>query len=132
MIVVDSSVWIDYFNGVGNSQTEALDSMLGREPVAAGDLIVMEVLQGFRSDPDFDAAKGLFQSLIVFEMLNESLAIKSAQNYRALRRLGLTVHKSADTIIATFCIESGHSLLFSDRDFEPFVEHRGLLSVLSF
>lgn len=129
MILVDSSVWIDYFNGTDTPQSNKLDTLLGIEPLAIGDLILAEVLQGFRTDNDFETAKRLLLSLSIFNMLGTELAIKSADNFRSLRKRGITVRKTADAIIATFCIETRHSLLFSDKDFLPFVEHLGLRAV---
>ncbi len=129
MIIVDSSVWIDYFNGRETPETNKLDTLLGVEPLAIGDLILTEVLQGFRSDTDYETAKELLSSLIIFEMLGIPLAFKSADNYRSLRKRGVTIRKTADVIIATFCIENKNSLLFSDKDFLPFVQYFGLLTV---
>ncbi len=126
MIVVDSSVWIDYFIGAENTQTNTLHARLGNQPVAAGDLILAEVLQGFRKDKDFKNAKMLFESVRIFEMLDVDIAIKSAENFRKLRKKGITVRKTIDTIIATYCIEENIPLLYSDRDFKPFVKHLGL------
>ena len=126
MIVVDSSVWIDYFSGVDNAQTDRLDNTLGLKPVAAGDLIMTEVLQGFRDDKDYKTARKLFEDLTIFEMLGQSMAVKSADNFRRLRKKGVTIRKTADVIIATFCIEQKLPLLFSDKDFKPFVKHLGL------
>jgi len=123
MIVVDSSVWIDYFTGKKTLQTEKLDSLLGEELVAIGDLILVEILQGFRADKDFRQAKKLLLSLTVVNMLNVSIALKSAANFRRLRKRGITVRKTIDAIIATYCIENKHSLLHSDKDFQPFHEH---------
>lgn len=130
MILVDSSVWVDYFNGRITDETDCLDTLLGTEPVAIGDLILAEVLQGFRSDADYAAAKELMTSLTVYELLGAALALKTADNYRVLRKRGVTVRKTADTIIATFCIERGIPLLYSDRDFDPFVKHLGLKPAL--
>ena len=129
MIVVDSSVWVDYFNGQETPQTTKLDTLLGLEPLAIGDLILTEVLQGFRADTDFAQAKDLLLSLTVFEMLGVENAIRSAEQYRALRKRGITIRKTVDVIIATFCIIEGHALLFSDKDFIPFVEQFGLHEV---
>lgn len=126
MILVDTSVWIDYFNGRDTPQTETLDALLGVEPLAIGDLILTEVLQGFRHDADFRIAKDLLTSLTVAELLGVENALRSAEHYRVLRKRGVTVRKTVDVIIATFCIAEGHALLFSDRDFEPFVTHLGL------
>lgn len=130
MILVDSSVWVDYFNGVRSRETDFLDSTLGIEPVAIGDLILTEVLQGFRSDSDYQTAKSLLLGLTVFELLGRQLAVKAADNYRALRRRGTTVRKTVDCIIATFCIERGLPLLYTARDFEPFTKSLGLVSAL--
>jgi predicted nucleic acid-binding protein len=126
MIIVDSSVWIDYFNGRETPETNQLDTLLGVEPLGIGDLIMTEVLQGFRSDKDYQIAKELLTSLTIFEMLGVEFAIKSVDNYRFLRKRGITIRKTTDVIIATFCIESHNPLLFSDKDFIPFVEHLGL------
>ena len=126
MIVVDSSVWIDYFSGAETPQTERLENTLGTKPVAIGDLILTEVLQGFRHDKDYKVARKLFEDVTIFEMLGIHMAIKSADNFRALRKKGFTVRKTADVIIATFCIEQKLPLLFSDKDFSPFVKHLGL------
>lgn len=130
MIVVDSSVWIDYFNGVISPETDKLDSLLGVEPLAVGDVILAEVLQGFRSDADYETAKSLMTSLAVMAMLGEKAAIQCAANYRALRRHGVTVRKTIDVFIATYCIEHTSPLLFADKDFEPFVKYLGLRPVL--
>ncbi|MDQ5945151.1 MAG: hypothetical protein QG619_570, partial [Pseudomonadota bacterium] len=127
----DSSVWIDYFRGVVTPQTEKLDSLLGIEPIATGDLILTEVLQGFVSDRDFNQARKLMTSLVIVDLAGQGVAIQAARNFRMLRKLGVTVRKTIDTVIATRCIESKMHLLYSDRDFDPFVEHLGLRSALS-
>lgn len=129
MIVVDSSVWIDYFTGVDNKQTNTLDDLLGIRPVAISDLILTEVLQGFRHDKDYKSAKSLFENVTIFDMLGHKMALKSADNFRALRKKGITIRKTADVIIASFCIEQKLPLLFSDKDFKPFVKHLGLEEV---
>ena len=126
MIVVDSSVWIDYFNGVDSSAVERLDALLGAEPVAVGDLILTEVLQGFRNEAHYKTAKELMLSLTIFDMLGQEMAVKSADNYRALRAKGVTVRRTVDVIIATYCIEHELPLLFEDKDFLPFVQNLGL------
>ncbi len=126
MILVDSSVWIDYFNGTVTSQTEKLDELLGREPLAIGDLILTEVLQGFVEERDFNTARKMLTSLTVAELAGPEIAIQAARNFRALRKAGVTVRKTVDTVIATWCIENGFDLLHNDRDFEPFVKHLGL------
>lgn len=129
MILVDSSVWIDYFQGRDTPQTNDLDALLGVEPLGIGDLILVEVLQGFRADADYKTGKKLFAALSVFGMLGTEMAIKSSENFRTLRKRGVTIRKTADAIIATYCIEKNHALLFSDKDFLPFVKHLGLKSV---
>ncbi len=129
MIVVDTSVWIDYFNGRDTPDTGILDSALGNSAVAVGDLIVLEILQGFRSDKDFKTARNHLASLHQYNMLTPDLALKGANNYRKLKKKGITIRKTADVIIATFCIEHQLPLLFSDRDFIPFTLHLKLLSV---
>jgi predicted nucleic acid-binding protein len=126
MILVDSSVWVDYFNGRDTPQVSRLDLYLESELLGIGDLILTEVLQGFRQDKDYQRAKQLLTSLTVFGFLGTDMAIASADNFRSLRKRGITVRKTADVIIATFCIENDHSLLFADKDFFPFVEHLGL------
>ena len=130
MIVVDSSVWIDYFNGTSTAEADRLDSLLGVEPLAIGDFILLEVLQGFLEQKDFDRARRFLSQLTLFELLDAELAVAGANNYRQLRQQGVTVRKSVDTVIATFCIEREHTLLFSDRDFNPFVEHLDLRSAM--
>jgi predicted nucleic acid-binding protein len=126
MILVDSGVWIDYFNGVDNKHTAPLNNTLGIRPVAVGDLILTEVLQGFRADEDYKTAKSLFDDLTIFDLVGKDMAIKSAQNFRALRKRGITIRKPTDVIIASFCIENKIPLLFSDKDFKPFVKNMGL------
>ncbi len=126
MILVDSSVWIDYFRGTATPQVERLDALLGAEPLAVGDLMVAEVLQGFQSDRDFNRAKRLLMTFETVNIVDLPTAVQAARNYRALRARGITVRKTIDTLIATCCIRNGHILLHSDRDFEPFALHLGL------
>jgi hypothetical protein len=123
MIVVDSSVWIDYFTGKNTPSAEQLDSLLAEEFVAIGDLILIEVLQGFRTDKDFRKARQLLLSLTVMNMLDTTIALKSAANFRTLRKIGIAVRKTIDVIIATYCIENNLPLLHSDKDFQPFHQH---------
>ena len=130
MILVDSSVWIDYFRGVATPQAERLDALLGKEPLAVGDLIVTEVLQGFASDRDFERARRLLATLVLVEIGGERVAVQAARNFRALRNRGVTMRKTIDTLIATRCMEGRLALLYSDRDFDPFVEHLGLRSAM--
>ena len=126
MILVDSSVWIDYFKGAVKSHTETLDKLLGHEPLAIGDLMLTEVLQGFADEKDFDKAMKLLTSLTVLELGGQEVAIQAARNFRALRDVGVTIRKTIDTLIATRCIRSGYYLLHNNRGFEPFVKYLGL------
>jgi len=126
VIVVDSSVWIGYFNGKETRETLLLDGILGIEPVVIGDLILTEVLQGFRSDRDVRRALEAMNTLVFEPMVGRDIALASAQNYRALRARGVTVRKTIDMLIATYCMENGHALLHSDRDFEPIQRYLGL------
>lgn len=130
MLVVDTSVWVDYFNGVETPASRRLDELLEVEPLVVGDVILTEVLQGFRHDRDYRIAKELLTSLTVVEMLGQHLAIRAADNFRQLRRLGVTVRKTIDIIIATACIEKRFALLYTDRDFDPCCEHLGLRNAL--
>jgi predicted nucleic acid-binding protein len=130
LILVDSSVWIDYFKGLSNTSTDKLDSLLGQEPLAIGDLILTEVLQGFADDRAFNEARKMLTRLTVIELGGPGIAIQAARNFRALRHIGIRVRKTIDTIIATRCIESGYNLLHNDRDFDPFVKHLGLRVVI--
>ena len=126
MILVDSSVWVDYFKGTSTRQTEKLDVLLGSELLAIGDLSLTEVLQGFARERDFNEARRMLTSLVVVDLGGQEIAVQAAINLRKLRHLGTTVRKTIDTIIATRCIESGYELLHSDRDFDPFAKHLGL------
>ena len=129
MILVDSSVWIGYFNGKINPQTDWLDSALGKEIIIVGDLILAEVLQGFKSDRDFNKAKELLSNFQFMEMLGQELAIKSAENYCFLRKKGVTVRKTIDVMIGTFCIHHNLSLLHDDQDFDPLAKHLKLKEI---
>lgn len=128
MILVDSSVWIDYFRGTDTPEAVILDALLGSEPLAIGDLILAEVLQGFGSDRDFNQARTLLSAFEIVDIGGQTIAIQAAKNFRALRARGITIRKTIDTLIATRCIESGYLLLYSDRDFDPFVRYLGLRS----
>lgn len=130
MILVDSSVWIDYFKGTITPQTEKLDSLLDSEPLAIGDLILTEVLQGFADERDFRIVRRLLSSLTVVDLCGREIAVQAAKNFRVLRKAGVTVRKTIDSIIATRCIESGYDLLHGDKDFDPFVKYLGLRAVV--
>ena len=126
MILVDSSVWIDYFNGEITHQTAILDRLLGAQPLFVGDLILAEVLQGFDADKDFDRARKLMQSFDLIELGGRQVAVQAARNFRTLRSKGVTVRKTIDVLIATKCLMAGIELLHDDRDFDPFEKHLGL------
>ena len=126
MILVDSSVWVNYFNGISTWQTDLLDHYLSNVPVIIGDLILVEVLQGFRSNNDYEIAKDFLSALLFRQIGGFNVAVQSAQNYRVLRKSGITVRKTIDIIIATFCIIEGLTLLHDDRDFDPMVSHFSL------
>ncbi|MBT8419682.1 MAG: PIN domain nuclease [Gammaproteobacteria bacterium] len=123
MILVDTSVWVDFFNGKETNQTHWLEYCLSNTVIMVGDLILAELLQGFKSDKDYLIAKSLLEELELVPLCSIELAIKSARNYRVLRKKGITIRKTIDSIIATYCIENNIPLLYSDRDFEPFVKN---------
>jgi predicted nucleic acid-binding protein len=126
MLIIDSTVWIAYFNGLETPQTNYLDNMLDKTPILIGDLILAEVLQGFRDDSDFEKARRTLGKYIQVEMVSPALALQSARNYRLLRRKGITVRKTIDGFIATYCIENEHDLLHNDSDFDGYEKHLGL------
>jgi predicted nucleic acid-binding protein len=117
VVLPDTSVWIDYFNGRSNWQTERLDLLLDTEPVALGDLILTEVLQGFRKDADFRKAQAFLAGLSFYELGGYEVCLQAARNYRTLRIKGMTVHKTIDVVIATACTKWNFELLHNDRDF---------------
>lgn len=130
MILIDSSVWINYFNGtITWWQTEILDQMLQQVPIFTGDLILREVLQGFRKDKEYKKVKEVMNILPCKELGGYDIAIKSAENYRELRKKGITVRKTIDVIIGTFCIEQNVPLLHDDKDFDPMTNHLGLKTI---
>ena len=129
MVLVDSSVWINYFNGKNTWQTEILDQMLLQIPLFTGDLILTEVLQGFRKENEYKKAKKVMGILVSQQLGGYEIAIKSAENYRKLRKKGITVRKTIDVIIGTFCISENIPLLHDDKDFEPMVKYLGLKSI---
>lgn len=131
MIVVDSSVWIDYFHNAQTPQVDRLDKLLGSEPLAIGDLMLAEVLQGFDRERDFNQALTRLSVLDVIDIGGEAVAIQAARNYRTLRAKGVTIRKTIDCLIATRCLMDEHALLHSDRDFEPFVQWLGLRSAMA-
>jgi predicted nucleic acid-binding protein len=129
MIMVDTSVWIDYLNGLDNLHTAKLDEALAQGTVAIGDVIFLEILQGVRKDDEFRKTKIRLTSLDRYEMFGHWIVGKCAENYRRLRKKGITIRSTMDVIIATFCIENNLPLLFKDKDFIPFVGHLSLSPV---
>jgi predicted nucleic acid-binding protein len=129
LILVDSSVWVDYLRGTPTAHADKLDALLGTVPLAVGDLILTEVLQGCGTDREFNDVRRLLLNLTVVPLGGQDVAIEAARNYRRLRALGVTVRKTIDTVIATRCIVDKLELLHSDRDFDPFEQHLGLRCV---
>ena len=127
MILVDTSVWIDYFKGAETEHTEILDYALIGGTVAIGDLIFLEILQGFRNDKEYKIVRTKLATLDQYELFGNDMVYKCADNYRSLRKKGITIRKTNDVIIATYCIKNKLPLLFTDRDFQPFVKHLGLI-----
>lgn len=125
-ILVDSSVWIDFFNGAETAEVDALDRLLGSEALLVGDLILAEVLQGFRDDRHWTTARDALLRFPVVTIGGREVALEGARHYRALRALGVAVRKTIDCLIATYCLREDLDLLHADRDFEPFAEHLGL------
>ena len=130
MILVDTSVWIDYFNNVDSLHSNALDLALVDGTAAIGDIILLEILQGFKNDKDYKNTKSQLSKLDQYEMFGYHMVELCACNYRGLRKKGITIRGTTDVIIATFCIENKLPLLFKDKDFTPFVKHLGLLPAL--
>ncbi|MHA6718821.1 type II toxin-antitoxin system VapC family toxin [Sphingomonas sp. RS6] len=130
MILVDSSVWIDFLNARETPETRWLKQALPRFSLCTADLVLAEVLQGTRSDRDFDLARDLLTMLDIVTLGGTELAIAAAANYRRLRVQGITIRKTIDALIATYCIRENRPLLFSDRDFQPFVDHLGLIAAI--
>jgi predicted nucleic acid-binding protein len=126
MIVADTSAWIDFFNGVNASHTNALDYELLHSRVAIGDLIIVEILQGFRDEKQYKLVKQIIDNLEYYDFVGKDIAYKSAENFRILRKKGITVRKTIDVIIGTFCIENNFSLIHNDKDFEPIEKYLGL------
>jgi predicted nucleic acid-binding protein len=130
MIVVDTSVWIDYVNGVASPKTDLLDAELGNDRIITGDLIIAEFLQGFKKDTQYFEAKELMDSLQYYDFVGKEIALKAAENFRKLRKKGITVRKTVDVIIATFCVEYGYELLHNDKDFDAMADVLGLRVML--
>ena len=129
MILVDSSVWIDFFNGKEEEHVEKLYELLGNKVLVTGDLILVEVLQGFKNDKQFQIAKEALESLPYFSLCSKDTALLSAEHYRLLRKKGVTIRKTIDVIIATFCINNNIKLLHHDKDFSDMEKYLGLQAV---
>ena len=126
MILVDSSVWIDFFRGTVTAQTDRLDGLFDSQALGIGDLNLIEVLQGCRFQKQFNEARRLLARLEFIVLGGSDVAVQAAMNYRRLRSLGVTVRGTVDVVLATRCIVSGYQLLHSDRDFDAFERHLGL------
>jgi predicted nucleic acid-binding protein len=126
MVLVDTSVWVDYFNGLETPRTKRLDQLLGSGRLLTGDLILAELLQGFAKDADYRTARRLLLELPCAELVGRDNALRAADYYRRLRKRGVTVRKTIDVLIGTYCIQHGHELLHADRDFDPMQRHLGL------
>lgn len=126
MVLVDTSVWTNYFQGIYSIQGDRLDILLDSERVATGDLIITELMQGFRTKRQVADAQQIISRLEYFNLVGKDIAIKAAENYRFLRKKGVTIRKAIDVIIGTFCIENRIKLLHSDHDFEPMIEYLDL------
>jgi predicted nucleic acid-binding protein len=126
MLAVDTSVWVDYFNGVENPQTDFLHAVLDKTPILIGDLILTEVSQGFRHNPDFEKVRRTLARFTQANMVDIALAVQSARNYRFLRQKGVTVRKTIDSLIATYCIENEDKLLHNDNDFDGYEKYLAL------
>lgn len=129
MIVVDTSVWVDYFNGVASPAADTLDRLLDREPILLGDLVLTELLQGFADDRAVQVALDRLSALTFVSMVGWTNAVQAAEHYRRLRSKGVTIRKTVDLWIGTFCIANRYPLLHNDRDFEPMALHLGLVCV---
>ena len=129
MIFVDSTVWVDYFRGLSTLHTEKLETLFGTGEIVAGDLVLTEVLQGFRVDKQFNFALELFNTLHIVRLGGYQMSVQAARNFRILRSHGYTVRKTIDSLIATRCIADKLYLLHNDRDFIPFEKHLGLKCV---
>lgn len=127
MVLVDTSVWIDYFRGIQSEKANKLDYLFDTERIVTGDLIIAELMQGFCTKSQINAAHQIIMQLEYFDLAGKNIAFKAAENYRFLRSHGITIRKTIDIIIGTFCIENGIRLLHNDRDFSPLVELCGLV-----
>ncbi len=126
MVLADTSVWIDYFRGIYSRETDLLNDLLDEERIAIGDLIITELMLGFKTKSQISAAHQIISRLEYFDLAGKYIAFKAAENYRQLRKKGITIRKTIDILIGTFCIENQVKLLHNDRDFDPMVNNLGL------
>jgi predicted nucleic acid-binding protein len=131
MVLVDSSVWIDFFRDKSTRQIDRLIGLLSNGELVMGDLVLAEILQGCATEKEFDLVQRFLGSLPIITISDETIAVQAARNYRTLRAKGITVRKTIDTLIATRCIIDGYPLLYSDHDFDPFVDHLGLATAMA-
>jgi predicted nucleic acid-binding protein len=126
VILIDTSVWIDHLNDNRTDEVDTLRRLVGFAPLLVGDLILCEILQGLRSDREAAIVEQALRRFDIVSLVTPSLAVQAAANYRFLRAKGITIRKTIDLLIATFCIENNHALLHADRDFDPIRDHLGL------
>jgi predicted nucleic acid-binding protein len=126
MIVADTSVWIDYLKGIKARHTDILDQELIHSRIITGDIIIAEFLRGFKDEKDYNQAKEIMNALEYHDFVGKEIAYKAAQNFRKLRKKGITARKTIDVIIATFCIENNFPLIHNDKDFDPMEQYLGL------
>jgi predicted nucleic acid-binding protein len=126
MVLVDTSVWVDYFNGADTPESDELDNLIGSGSLLMGDLVLAELLQGFTRESDYRRARDLLAEIPYVDLVGKEVALATAENYRRLRARGTTIRKTIDVIIGTFCVLHDHELLHADRDFDPMEKHLGL------
>ena len=127
MIAVDTSVWIDFLNGRSTSHVGRLRDVLGTDEIIVGDLMLCEVLQGLDSERAAREVEALLRRFEIVAMAGDAIAVAAAANFRSLRRRGITVRKTIDLLIGTWCIENRRPLLHNDSDFQPMARHLGLI-----
>jgi predicted nucleic acid-binding protein len=129
VIVVDSSVWIDFFSGRDALHVRRLDALIAMEEIIVGDLMLCEVLQGLDTERSAQQVEGLLRRFEIVPMAGDAIAVAAARNFRSLRRRGITIRKTIDLLIGTWCIENRRPLLHNDRDFRPMARHLGLIEL---
>jgi predicted nucleic acid-binding protein len=131
VIVVDTSVWIEFIKGHNSREVQRLRALLGDEEIIVGDLMLCEILQGLESERAASEVETLLRNFQIVPMAGDAIAVAAARNYRSLRRRGITIRKTIDLLIGTWCIENGMPLLHNDRDFHPMTRHLGLIEMLA-